>query len=60
MSGDESCMILEDEQLCDWTDMASAFFREHGKGRIHMSVYLQKKTQHKDMKGVQICLSEYS
>ena len=36
-------MILE-EQLCDWTDMASAFFRGHGKGRIHMSVYLQPAT----------------
>ena len=41
MSGDESCMILEEEQLCDWTGMVSAFFRGHGKGRIHTSVYLQ-------------------
>ena len=45
MSGDESCMILEEEQLCDWTDMASAFFRGHGKGRIHMSVYYQQQFQ---------------
>ena len=41
MPRDESCMIVEEEQLCDWTDMSSAFFRGHGKGCIHMSVYLQ-------------------
>ena len=34
-------MILEEEQLCDWTHMASAFFRGHGKGRMHTSVHLQ-------------------
>ena len=34
-------MILEEEQLFDWTDMASAFFRGHGKGRMHMSEYFQ-------------------
>ena len=34
-------MKLEEEQLCNWTHMASAFFRGHGKGRMHTSVYLQ-------------------
>ena len=37
----KSSMTLEEEQLCDWTHMASAFFRGHGKGRMHTSVYLQ-------------------
>ena len=37
----KSSMTLEEEQLCDWTHMASAFFRGHGKGRMHTSVCLQ-------------------
>jgi len=37
----KSSMTLEEEQLCDWTHMASDFFRGHGKGRMHTSVYLQ-------------------
>ena len=37
----KSSMTLEEEQLCDWTHMASAFFRGHEKGRMHPSVYLQ-------------------
>ena len=34
-------MTLGEEQLCDWTHMASAFFRGHGKGRIHTSFLSQ-------------------
>ena len=41
MSGNKSSMTLEEEQLCDWTHMDSAFFRGHGKVRMHTSVYLQ-------------------
>ena len=37
----KSSMTLEEEQLCDWTHLASAFFRGHGKGRMHTSVYSQ-------------------
>ena len=34
-------MTHVEEELCDWTHMASAFFRGHGKGRIHKSFLLQ-------------------
>ena len=37
----KSSMTLEEEQLCDWTHMASAFFRGLGKGRMHTSEYFQ-------------------
>ena len=40
VGGKKSSMTLEDEQLSDWTHMASAFFRGHGKDRMHMSEYL--------------------
>ena len=31
------------EQLCDWTHLASAFFRGHGKGPMHTSEYFQAR-----------------
>ena len=34
-------MTHVEEELCDWTHVASAFFRGHGKGRIHTSFLLQ-------------------
>ena len=37
----KSSLTLEEEQFCDWTHMDSAFFRGHGKVRMHTSVYLQ-------------------
>ena len=40
-------MTLEEEQLCDWTHMASAFFSE-GTGRavcIRLYIYNQQNSQ---------------
>ena len=44
MSGDESCMILQEEQLCDWTDMASAF-SEGMRRTVYIRLYIYNHQQ---------------